>query len=58
MAKTFAPALIRSLRKIRIYINRHRPALNAVLTASQQSALDSIVTAVAAFDGITVQEAP
>lgn len=58
MTKTYAPQLIRLLRHIRFYINKHRPQLNAVLSGGQQSALDAIVTAVAAFDGVDVQEAP
>lgn len=58
MAKTYAPQLIRLLRHIRAYIVKHRPALNSALSSSQQSALDSILAAVGAFDGANITELP
>lgn len=58
MAKTYGPQLVRLLRHVRAYINKHRTTLNGVCTGPQQTALDSIVSAVAAFDSVVVNETP
>lgn len=58
MAKSFVPQLIRLLRHVRTYINKHRTTMNGYLSGPQSAALDSIVTAVGAFDGVNIQETP
>lgn len=58
MTKSYVPQLVRVLRRLRIYINKHRPTMAPYLSTSQNAALDSILTATAAFDGVVTQEAP
>lgn len=56
MAKTYAPTLIRRLRKQRVYINKHLTTMTPVLTPAQITALSTITTAIGAFDGLVVDE--
>lgn len=58
MAKTYVPALIKRLRKQRVYINKHLSTMTPVLSGAQVTALSTIVTAIAAFDGVVVDETP
>lgn len=58
MAKTFAPQLVRLLRHIRLYINKHGSTLQGALSSSEWTACQTIVTAIGVFDAEKVQEAP
>lgn len=58
MSKSYVPQLIRLLRHIRVYINKHRSVMNGYLSGGQSSALDAIVTAIGTFDGVDITETP
>lgn len=58
MAKSYVPQCIRVMRKLRTYINKHLTTMTPYLSGAQIAALQSIVTAVAAFDGVNITESP
>lgn len=58
MAKSYVPQCIRIIRHLRLYINKHLTTMTPYLSAGQVAALNSIVTAASAFDGVNINETP
>lgn len=58
MAKTFAPAFVRKLRKLAIYAVKHGPKMSVTMTSDQIAAVNAVKTASAAFDSVDLSEEP
>jgi hypothetical protein len=58
MQKTFIPQLIRMIRHLCVYITKHQATMNPYLSAQQQAALQSVVSACQAFYGDVITEQP
>lgn len=56
--KTFAPQLIRMLRHVRRYVQKHSAKLTAALSGPENAAVATIITAIAAFDAENIDEVP
>lgn len=56
--RTYAPQLVRNLKKMGVYIIKHKPKIVAALSPSEAAALDTLVTVIAAFASENVNEAP
>lgn len=56
--RTYAPQLVRQLKRMGVYIIKHKPKIVAALTPAEAAALDTLVTVIAAFAGENVNEAP
>lgn len=57
-AKTFAPQLVRMLRHVRRYVNKHSAKLQANLSGAEWTAVQAIVTQIGAFDAEHIDEVP
>lgn len=58
MAKSYVPQLIRLLTRLCVYITKHQNTMNQYLTAPQQAALQSVVSACQAFGAVPINEQP
>lgn len=57
-AKTFAPQLLRMLRHVRRYVNKHSAKLQATVSGAEWTAIQTIVTQIAVFDAEHIDESP
>lgn len=54
--KTFVPQLVRLIRRLCAYIQKHRATMNPYLTTQQRAGLDAVVAACALFDAVVINE--
>lgn len=57
-SKTYVPQLIRMLRHVSAYVNKHQDSIKANVSATQWTAVQDIVTQTAVFAGVEIVEGP